>query len=130
MKSEIEKLFSVYTHLLEKETSFVKIGEYYEITVPFLNNENDFLQIYVQIRKDNVFFKDDGYTWEQLRMNGVSFTPEEKERLVFELQQRGITLNKNELEMVCDKEKFAQGFHQFLQAILWMNGLENKKWIV
>ena len=115
---------------MEKETSFVKIGEYYEITVPFLNNENDFLQIYVQIRKDNVFFKDDGYTWEQLRMNGVSFTPEEKERLVFELQQRGITLNKNELEMVCDKEKFAQGFHQFLQAILWMNGLENKKWIV
>ena len=63
-------------------------------------------------------------------MNGVSFTPEEKERLVFELQQRGITLNKNELEMVCDKEKFAQGFHQFLQAILWMNRLENKKWIV
>lgn len=60
MKLEIEKLFSAYTHWLEKETSFVKIGEYYEITVPFLNNENDFLQIYVQIRKDNVFFKDDG----------------------------------------------------------------------
>ena len=48
---EIKQLIDDYIHWLKKE--------YYEITTPFLNSANDFIQIYVRIDKDTIFFTDD-----------------------------------------------------------------------
>lgn len=48
---EIKQLIDDYIHWLKKEITFEKIGEYYEITTPFLNSANDFIQIYVRIDK-------------------------------------------------------------------------------
>lgn len=56
---EIKQLIDDYIHWLKKEITFEKIGEYYEITTPFLNSTNDFIQIYVRIDKDTIFFTDD-----------------------------------------------------------------------
>lgn len=56
---EIKQLIDDYIHWLKKEITFEKIGEYYEITTPFLNSANDFIQIYVRIDKDTIFFTDD-----------------------------------------------------------------------
>lgn len=53
---EIKQLIDDYIHWLKKEITFEKIGEYYEITTPFLNSANDFIQIYVRIDKDTIFF--------------------------------------------------------------------------
>ena len=55
---EIKQLIDDYIHWLKKEITFEKIGEYYEITTPFLNSANDFIQIYVRIDKDTIFFTD------------------------------------------------------------------------
>lgn len=52
---EIKQLIDDYIHWLKKEITFEKIGEYYEITTPFLNSANDFIQIYVRIDKDTIF---------------------------------------------------------------------------
>lgn len=38
---EIKQLIDDYIHWLKKEITFEKIGEYYEITTPFLNSAND-----------------------------------------------------------------------------------------
>lgn len=48
---EIKQLIDDYIHWLKKEITFEKIGEYYEITTPFLNSANDFIQIYVRIEE-------------------------------------------------------------------------------
>lgn len=58
---EIKQLIDDYIHWLKKEITFEKIGEYYEITTPFLNSANDFIQIYVRIDKDTIFFTYDSY---------------------------------------------------------------------
>lgn len=58
---EIKQLIDDYIHWLKKEITFEKIGEYYEITTPFLNSANDFIQIYVRIDKDTIFFTYDMY---------------------------------------------------------------------
>lgn len=60
---EIKQLIDDYIHWLKKEITFEKIEEYYEITTPFLNSANDFIQIYVRIDKDTIFFTDDKNTY-------------------------------------------------------------------
>lgn len=60
---EIKQLIDDYIHWLKKEITFEKIGEYYEITTPFLNSANDFIQIYARIDKDTIFFTYDKYPY-------------------------------------------------------------------
>lgn len=45
---DIKKMIDSYTDWLNKSISFEKIGEYYEITTPYLDRFNDYLQIYVK----------------------------------------------------------------------------------
>jgi len=115
---EIKQLIDDYIHWLKKEITFEKIGEYYEITTPFLNSANDFIQIYVRIDKDTIFFTDDGYTLNQLYMNGFQLTSTRKNTLISLLQQYGVTLNGDALETTSEIDNFAQKKHMFLQAII------------
>lgn len=115
---EIKQLIDDYIHWLKKEITFEKIGEYYEITTPFLNSANDFIQIYVRIDKDTIFFTDDGYTLNQLYMNGFQLTSTRKNALISLLQQYGVTLNGDALETTSGIDNFAQKKHMFLQAII------------
>ena len=43
---DIQKLINDYTQWLKSEITFAKIGEYYEITTPYLDNANDYLDVY------------------------------------------------------------------------------------
>ena len=43
---DIQKLIDEYAVWLKSEITFEKIGEYYEITTPYLDIDNDYLQIY------------------------------------------------------------------------------------
>ena len=45
---DIQKLIDEYAMWLKSEITFEKIGEYYEITTPYLDIDNDYLQIYVR----------------------------------------------------------------------------------
>ena len=45
---DIQKLTADYATWLKQEITFEKVGEYYEITTPYLDSANDYLQIYVR----------------------------------------------------------------------------------
>ena len=45
---DIQSLLDNYINWLKSEITFSQIGEYYEITTPFLDPSNDYLQIYVK----------------------------------------------------------------------------------
>jgi hypothetical protein len=115
---KIQQLIDDYTQWLRKEITFEKIGEYYEITTPFLDNANDYIQIYVRIDGDTIHFSDDGYTLNQLYMNGFQLTSSRRNTLVPILQQYGVVLNGNTLESIANVKAFAQRKHMFLQAII------------
>ena len=52
-----------YISWLEDEISVNKIGEYIEVTSPFLDRYNDYLQVYAKIQNDNeIIITDDSYT--------------------------------------------------------------------
>lgn len=115
---DIQKLISDYSNWLKNEISFEKIGDYYEITTPYLNNTNDYLQIYVKQSNDNIFFSDDGYTINKLKAGGFKFTPSRKAHLEKILLQYDINLNDDELIAKVPVNDFAQKKHMFVQAML------------
>ena len=45
-----------YINWLKSEITFSKMGEYYEITTPPLDFDNDYIQIYVKQEKDEIFY--------------------------------------------------------------------------
>lgn len=114
----IQQLITEYTNWLKKEITIEKIGEYYEITTPYLDNANDYLQIYVKQVENDIYFTDDSATIRNLKMNGFQFTPARKEHLQKILIQYDVSLNGDELVAKSPVSAFAQKKHLFVQAIL------------
>lgn len=115
---DIQKLIDEYAAWLKSEITFEKIGEYYEITTPYLDNSNDYLQIYVRQIGNDIYFTDDGATIKGLKMSGLQFTPNRKTHLQRILNQYGIKMDKDELVAKVPINGFAQKKHMFIQAIL------------
>ena len=115
---DIQKLIDDYAAWLKSEITFDKTGEYYEITTPYLDGANDYLQIYVRQNGDDIYFTDDSATMRGLRMGGFQFTPNRKAHLQKILNQYGIKLNGDELVAKVPVSGFAQKKHLFIQAML------------
>ncbi len=115
---DIQKLIDEYARWLKSEIHFERVGEYYEITTPYLDGANDYLQIYVRQDGNDIFFSDDGATIRNLKMSGFQFTSNRKEYLNRLLKQFNITLNGDELTAKAPIAGFAQRKHLFIQAML------------
>ena len=75
---DIQKLINDYAQWLKNEITFSKIGEYYEITTPYLDNANDYLQIYVRQDGNDILFSDDSATISNLKATGFSIYTQSK----------------------------------------------------
>lgn len=115
---EIQQLISEYIEWLKNEITFEKVGEYFEITTPYLDSSNDYVQIYVREQDGEIYFTDDSYTLQNLKSFGLKLTPARKQALQQILFQYGVTLKGDELTMKAPAKQFAQKKHLFLQAIL------------
>ena len=115
---DIQKLINDYASWLKSEITFDKIGEYYEITTPYLDNANDYLQIYVKQDGNDIYFTDDSATIHDLRMNGIQLTQNRKFHLQRILRQYGVQLDGDELVAKAPINRFPQKKHLFIQAML------------
>lgn len=115
---DIQKLIDDYASWLKQEITFEKVGEYYEITTPYLDNANDYLQIYVRQIENDIYFTDDSATIRNLKMEGFQFTAARKKHLQRILNQYGVKLEGDELTCKAPVSSFAQKKHLFIQAML------------
>ncbi|RHQ18730.1 DUF1829 domain-containing protein [Clostridium sp. AM48-13] len=120
---DIQKCINDYADWLKSEITFTKMGEYFEITTPFLDSYNDYFQIYVRQDGENVHFSDDGQTLNSLAMSGFQLTPNRKVQLKNILSQYGIKLKQNELIAVAPMHDFPQAKHMFVQAMIRVSDL-------
>ena len=121
---DIQQLIDNYANWLKSEITFEKFGEYYEITTPYLDNANDYLQIYVRQDGDDILFTDDGATVNGLEMNGFQLTSARKSVLKSILFQYGVSLNnRNELVSRGNAHNFPQKKHMFVQAMMRVDDL-------
>ena len=120
---DIQSYINDYVDWLKSEITFSKVGEYYEINTPFLDNDNDYLQFYVKQDGQEIFFTDDGFTINGLEMAGYNITKNRKQQLLNILIQYGVQLNKNELVIKAPASQFAQKKHAFTQCLLRVSDL-------
>lgn len=120
---DIQKYIDDYANWLKNEITFTKMGEYFEITTPFLDVYNDYLQLYVRQEGDTIYFSDDCYTMNLLAASGFVLTPNRKKQLKNILAQYGIELNRSELILKANAHEFPQKKHLFVQAMLRVSDL-------
>ncbi len=115
---DIKKYIDEYTSWLKSEITFNKVGEYYEISTPFLDDSNDYLQLYVKQDGNEIYFTDDGYTINSIEDSGIDLSPARKKQIKCQAQQYGADLCENELVMRAPANSFPEHKHLYIQCLL------------
>jgi hypothetical protein len=91
------------------------IGEWVEITTPFLDRHNDRLQVYARRCDDGFLLTDDGYVLTDLEQAGISLGDAELRALV---GARGVQVAGKALEVRATRDTFGARLHALVQAML------------
>lgn len=123
---DIQARIREYTDWLYSSFTATKVGEYYELTTPYLDRLNDHLQIYVRQESNGTYFlTDDGYIIRNLISSGVSFSRSQKRRNMLEHIARnfGVSVNGNSLEVHASKSNYPQKKHMLLQTMMTIDDM-------
>ncbi|MBU4273713.1 MAG: DUF1829 domain-containing protein [Planctomycetes bacterium] len=124
MIQDIQNLLDQYMAWLKDKTTLRQVDDWVEITTPYLDRHNDYLQIYAQRKNGGYVLTDDGYTIEDLEQSGCKLeSPKRRDLLNTTLNGFGVRLNKTALEVNASKESFALRKHSLIQAMLAVNDM-------
>ncbi len=113
-----------YSSWLEERTSLREIEGCVEITTPYLDRHNDYLQIYVKSSSGGFVLTDDGYVLDDLELSGCGIdSPKRQEALKTTLNGFGVTENQGALEVEATPDDFPVRKHNLAQAMLAVNDL-------
>ncbi len=124
MIDEVQRLLDQYVAWLKDKTTLRQVQDWVEITTPYLDRHNDYLQIYA--RRDNGGFvlTDDGYTIRDLRYCGCNLdSPRRQVLLTTTLNGFGVQLRDGALEVRASAVNFPMRKHNLVQAMLSVNDL-------
>jgi len=120
---DIQKMIDDYANWLKSEITVAEFGEYYELTTPYLDRFNDYLQIYVKQDSNGVItLTDDGYIINNLHSSGFTLSASIKRRRMLEHIVRNYSLRFDEINNVITTTATAETFpskkHLMVQAML------------
>jgi hypothetical protein len=124
MLSDIQELLDRYNAWLKESNNLLEVGEWVEITTPYLDRHNDQLQIYAKRDNGHLVLSDDGYTIRDLESSGCTLaTPKRQELLKMTLNGFGVALNQAELMVTATSHNFPLRKHNLIQAMLAVNDM-------
>ncbi len=124
MIDEIKKLMDDYTSWLRDKTKLREVNDWVEITTPYLDRHNDYMQIYAQRKNGGFVLTDDGYTIDDLKLSGCELeSKKRRELLALTLNGFGVKLEEDRLLVHASPENFAVRKHNLMQAMLAVNDL-------
>lgn len=124
MIEEMQDLLDKYWAWLRDKTTLREIKDWVEITTPYLDRHNDYLQIYAKRENGSLLLTDDGYVMEDLEQSGCKLdTPKRQQLLKMTLHGFGVQLHGVELRVRATPENFAVRKHNLIQAMLAINDL-------
>lgn len=126
MFGEVQSLVNTYIHWLKDKTQLKQLDDWIEITTPYLDRHNDYLQIYARRHDDGYVLTDAGYIIQDLELSGCPLdTPKRKQLLQMTLNGFGVKLVDSALEVRASESSFALNKHNLIQAMLSVNDLFN-----
>ncbi len=126
MIAEFHELKERYFSWLKEKTLLQKIDDWVEVTTPFLDRHNDYMQIYVRRTETGFLLSDDGYTIADLEMCGCPLnTPKRQNLLTTTLRGFGVQrdVKSNELYVNASDSNFPMRKHNLIQAMLAVGDL-------
>lgn len=126
MIDEVQSLLDGYWRWLKDQTSLRAVHDCVEITTPFLDRHNDYLQIYAKRHDGGFILTDDGYTVADLEQSGCTIdSPRRQDLLRTTLNGFGVQISETskELEVRASAGNFALRKHSLVQAMLAVNDL-------
>jgi len=113
-----------YLKWLREKITFAQIGDITEITTPFLDQHNDYIQIYVRRENGKLLITDGGWTVGDLIACGCDPNPPKRKEILNALVSRvGVSCRDMELVVEANETNFPQKKHALLQAIMSVNDM-------
>lgn len=117
-------LVEQYFSWLKAKTAWREINGWTEITTPYLDRHNDYIQIYLRQEGDEWELTDDGETLSDLAQSGCELdTPRRKALLNTTLNGFGVHLVNGAITVKAKQDSFPLRKHNLIQAILAVNDL-------
>jgi len=124
MLEEIRKLLEDYRAWLRDRTTLRQVQDWVEITTPYIDRHNDYIQIYARRENGGWLLTDDGYTIDDLEQAGCKLESKKREDLLrMTLNGFGVQLRGSALTIHAAQDNFALRKHNLLQAILAVNDM-------
>jgi hypothetical protein len=124
MIEEIQDLIDSYLTWLKDKTLLRQVKDWVEITTPYLDRHNDYLQIYAKRQNGGYLLTDDGYVLEDLQQSGCKLETAKRQALLkITLNGFGVKAREGRLEINASPENFAIRKHNLIQAMLAINDL-------
>lgn len=124
MIGEVQSLLDQYWIWLKSRTNLRQVGDWIEITTPYLDRHNDYLQIYAKRSNGGFVLTDCGYTVEDFELSGCKIEGIKRNDLFnMTLNGFGVETNEKALQSRASEHDFALRKHDLLQAILAVNDL-------
>ena len=124
MIQDIQRLLDAYHAWLKDKTALRQIDQWIEITTPYLDRHNDYIQIYASRANGGYVLTDDSYTLDDLEQSGCKLqSPKRQELLKMTLNGFGVQLRGNAMEVHASPDNFALRKHNLVQAMLAVNDM-------
>ena len=124
MIQDVQKLMDAYVAWLKDKTQLREVADWIEITTPYLDRNNDYLQIYARKENGSYVLTDDGQTIGELEHSGCKLnSPKRQDLLKMTLNGFGVQLHDQRLEVHASPDNFALRKHNLVQAMLAVNDM-------
>lgn len=123
--NDVQELMDQYWAWLREKTAMRQINDWVEITTPYLDRHNDYLQIYAKRRDGGFILTDDGYVLQDLDQSGCRIHGDRRQDLLTTtLRGFGVQLGSDQsLQVHASPGNFALRKHNLVQAMLAVNDL-------
>ena len=124
MIQDIQNLLDAYHAWLKDKTALRQIDQWVEITTPYLDRHNDYVQIYAKRSNGGFILTDDGFTIQDLEQSGCKLESRKRQDLLkLTLNGFGVQTNGNALQVHASPDNFALRKHNLVQAMLAVNDM-------
>ncbi len=124
MIQDIQSLLDAYYVWLKDKTALRQIDRWVEITTPYLDRHNDYVQIYARRANGGFILTDDGYTIEDLEQSGCKLGRGKRQDLLkLTLNGFGVQTEGKALQVHASPDNFAMRKHNLVQAMLAVNDM-------
>jgi hypothetical protein len=124
MVEEVRNLLDQYVKWLRDKTTLRQVNDWVEITTPYIDRHNDYLQIYAKRDNNDYILTDDGYIINDLLNSGCALdSPKRQTLLTMTLNGFGVKLDNDSLTIRATPKNFPMKKHNLIQSMMAINDL-------